>query len=742
MGPTVRRALLFLGLCVSPVFADDAFVVSTNTTGASLLSSAGSDLSGNFVIVWQGHDDAESGYGVFARRYDAGGVAQGGPFRVNSYTTGNQTSPSLAVLPDGRFVVAWFDAPRGAVVARRYAANGIAASGEFTVNSYTTVAPAVFFPSGGTSGSFEFADTPFPGPSVAADADGGFMVVWDSTANPDPCPLATCFAVQARRFDAAGTPEGAQFTISAFTSAGAAAETQPSVAARGDGQFVVVWNVSSGGSGAVAGWDSASAPVGQAFLVSSLTSATPLSPVVSSDGDGRFVATWNAFSGVSPVQLSLHAQYFGSAPAPGQGPALAASPVVAPVPTANSSLSVGLLARPHVSMDDDAAFIVAWPRGFFEDFGNGGITARHYEAGGAPAGPSFPVHQSSLDILPGLASQPQGAFVTSWSASGAGGQPTVMARRTGDATPPVVKVTSPNSAGRLGIGLTTPITWTASDADGLASFEVFLSRDGGGSYDPAPICASAASGPSPYACSWTVTGPATSQARVKVVATSNGGASGEDASDGNSTIAAPFVTVTAPDSPGVVWPAGKSRTIQLLHNVGKNQAILIEINRNYPAGSWSALSGSAGCSSTTQVLTSSCSWTVAGATSGATARIRASLAALPGVTDTNNASFEITSRVRVTTPNTALTWKAGQTRVLKWTHTYGVAKAFDVSLDNDGDGDCDDVPIHAGVAGTAAGGSYAWTVAGSGAQNRVCVRVSPADPDGNDASDAAFTITP
>ena len=34
-------------------------------------------------------------YGVYARRYNAAGVPQGGEFRVNTYTTGNQSLPAV-----------------------------------------------------------------------------------------------------------------------------------------------------------------------------------------------------------------------------------------------------------------------------------------------------------------------------------------------------------------------------------------------------------------------------------------------------------------------------------------------------------------------------------------------------------------------------------------------------------------------------------------------------------------------
>jgi len=67
------------------------------------IPAVASDAAGNFVIVWS----ADFGYGIMGRRYDASGVAQGGPFVVNSDIGRDQVSPSVALNAHGGFVVAW-----------------------------------------------------------------------------------------------------------------------------------------------------------------------------------------------------------------------------------------------------------------------------------------------------------------------------------------------------------------------------------------------------------------------------------------------------------------------------------------------------------------------------------------------------------------------------------------------------------------------------------------------------------
>src|SRR5262249_22830855 len=82
------------------------FRVNTYTTGNQYAPSIGMDLTGDFVVVWQSYQDG-SGYGIFGQRFDSSGTKQGSEFQINTYTTGHQTDPSVAMDVDGDFVVAW-----------------------------------------------------------------------------------------------------------------------------------------------------------------------------------------------------------------------------------------------------------------------------------------------------------------------------------------------------------------------------------------------------------------------------------------------------------------------------------------------------------------------------------------------------------------------------------------------------------------------------------------------------------
>jgi Ca2+-binding RTX toxin-like protein len=67
--------------------------------------------NGGFVIGWNSSFDlGETSNGISLQAFDGFGGRTGGPILVNTTTTGDQVSPSIAALADGRIVVTWTDA--------------------------------------------------------------------------------------------------------------------------------------------------------------------------------------------------------------------------------------------------------------------------------------------------------------------------------------------------------------------------------------------------------------------------------------------------------------------------------------------------------------------------------------------------------------------------------------------------------------------------------------------------------
>ena len=66
------------------------------------------DLAGDFVVTWQSYGQDGSGYGIYARRYNAAAAAQGNEFLVNNLITANwQMTPDVGMDANGDFIITW-----------------------------------------------------------------------------------------------------------------------------------------------------------------------------------------------------------------------------------------------------------------------------------------------------------------------------------------------------------------------------------------------------------------------------------------------------------------------------------------------------------------------------------------------------------------------------------------------------------------------------------------------------------
>jgi hypothetical protein len=222
---------------------------------------------GSFIVVWRSPYPT----GIFGRRFDAMGVRQALEFRIDSATTVAAWSPALAMHSDGSFVVAWesrsYDpSPTHDIVARRFDADGSPKAAEFRVNSYT-------------NGQQTF-------PAIAMDGAGAFVVIW-SSENQD----GEQSGVFGQRFEGSGTAEASEFQVNASTSE---SEFATAVAIDHDGDFVVTWSSrdATASKGAFARrFDAAGLPQAAEFEIDPSIPGTH-SPLVAMHPDGGFLLTW------------------------------------------------------------------------------------------------------------------------------------------------------------------------------------------------------------------------------------------------------------------------------------------------------------------------------------------------------------------------------------------------------------------------------------------------------------------
>ncbi len=113
------------------------FALTTTTgDGNQRNPRVAADGLNRFVVVWESQIHDGSGYGVFARRFDASGVPLGPEFQVNTVTASDQLNPAVTADSTGSFVVLWNDSSSGNVRIRgqRFDTDAQPLAGEFAVN--------------------------------------------------------------------------------------------------------------------------------------------------------------------------------------------------------------------------------------------------------------------------------------------------------------------------------------------------------------------------------------------------------------------------------------------------------------------------------------------------------------------------------------------------------------------------------------------------------------------------------
>jgi hypothetical protein len=227
---------------------------------------------GAFVVVWSSFR-TEGGYDIYARHYDASGEPQGGEFRVNERTTGNQVTPAVAVSPEGGFVITWadlYDTPPGDVWARLFSPSGKPRGAEFGVNSHPTGAQSR--------------------PSIGMAGDGRFVIAWTSVPQD-----GSVTGVYAQRFAADGGLLGGEFPVNTHTDN---YQENPTVAVGASGSFVVTW-MGFAQDGSAYGvfaqvYNAAGVPLGEEFQVNTYTQSNQLWPRAGAGGDGALVVVWTS----------------------------------------------------------------------------------------------------------------------------------------------------------------------------------------------------------------------------------------------------------------------------------------------------------------------------------------------------------------------------------------------------------------------------------------------------------------
>ncbi|MGD9857646.1 MAG: cadherin domain-containing protein, partial [Planctomycetaceae bacterium] len=329
--------------------------------------------------------------------------AVGPEFRVNTYITGLQqfekeATRTVAMDAAGNFVVVWSSLSQdgGAdlvgnpnttfgVFAQRFDALGNPLGAEFQVNTRTA--------------GNQYQATVDMSPS------GDFVITWHDDYNDDGFPGK----IFARRYNAAGEPQGDEFQVNTFSFY----NSNPSVALADDGRFVITWNnyLWAEIRGQIFAADGNR--IGGEFEVNSFQVAPnqAVNSSVAIDADGDFVVTWTSgYMQETGTHLGgttgIYGQRFNRF---GQrlGPEFRVNTTIAGDQTSSM-----------VAMDAAGNFVVTWTSDGQDGDGEG-VYAQRYNADGIRLGDEFQVHTTTTDYQRDsrIAMSRNGDFVIVWWSS-------------------------------------------------------------------------------------------------------------------------------------------------------------------------------------------------------------------------------------------------------------------------------------------------------------------------------------
>ncbi len=264
--------------------------VNSNTDGQQRAPAVAIDDAGNFVVTWQDDHDGNGVYQIYARGFYADGSQRFATLVVNTVAAGQQVAPAIGMAPDGRFVIAWQDAPES--------------DGMYQIRMRGFEA----------DGSERFSDRSVHGdvagvrvaPAIGVDAGGGFVVTWQDDGDGNGL-----YQIRARGYEADGSERFAARTVNGVATG---QQRRPAIGMSDDGRFVVAWEDDQENDGdnqiLARGFEADGSPRIADFAVPGAAAGNRIRPSLAMRGDGGFVVTWQDDSdGNGAYQIHARAFY-------------------------------------------------------------------------------------------------------------------------------------------------------------------------------------------------------------------------------------------------------------------------------------------------------------------------------------------------------------------------------------------------------------------------------------------------
>jgi hypothetical protein len=379
--------------------ARSEFRANTFTVSSQAEASLAVGPEGQFVVVWSSRRQQGGRYGVYAQRFDADGVAIGAETLVNLWTQSHQRSPAVAF---GRSPASNATGDRGAATAPVWAVwqshgqDGHA--GSIILRNLDDSA----------GGSERLVNQTWTGhqhsPVLATDHDGRVLVAWTSHSAEDRRSR-----VRLRLFGPHGEPLTDEIGVCEEI---AVDEQTPAVAFDGRGRFAVVYAVFDEVTSAPLGvrmqrFDADGNPLAAPNPVSDAPRFSEIEPVIAASGDGYVIAWLDAESDGS--DYGIIARRFDDRGNPIDDPLLV-----------NALMRAGVQNAPAIAVAGDGRFVIAFNA---DDGDQRGVFAQWFDHSGNRIGDAFRINRHTAGDqamreatgTPRLAIAPNGALLCAWS---------------------------------------------------------------------------------------------------------------------------------------------------------------------------------------------------------------------------------------------------------------------------------------------------------------------------------------
>jgi hypothetical protein len=356
------------------------FQVNTFFTGDQNSPKIAVDSAGNFIITYESQID-NNRFGIGAQRFNSQGEKTGTEIVVNSITANNQLRPAIAMNSSGKSVIAFettnlsFD--DSDIFVRLINSNGVPQGTDIRVNQNQSLMDS--------------------DPTVAIDQNGNFLVAWMRGAQ-----FSSNYNIYARRFDSNGTPLGNEFIVNTYTPD---RQMFPKAEMDYTGNSVITWSsyLQDGDYGEIYAqrYDNTGLANGNEFRVNTTTASDQGIPNIAMNrSNGDFVVNWRSTDQDGSGE-GTYAQRFSNTGSMIGGEFRA------------STMTQSDQHYPIIAMNSSGNFITSWATQDNSGFGFG-VYIQRYNSDGTIAATDYRVNTSEVGYIPGIAISENGKFVVAW----------------------------------------------------------------------------------------------------------------------------------------------------------------------------------------------------------------------------------------------------------------------------------------------------------------------------------------